>query len=689
MKIFEKYQIIDDWICFKLSQYNLKIKAISESSIRVIASPRSDFIPNDLDYDPQDYTKPEIVVEEDGITIINAKLKVIFNGNKLLYYNNNNLILEEVSLKQSNVRRTLGIDEHIPIPNLPTSSLNIDPYEFIEQANGIIRSRLRFKGDRNEKIYGMGGFQEEKLNKNNDFIELIHRNSQTAIPIYISDKNYGFIWNNFSVGSVFFGDNEKVWEASDSDVIDYTIFVGDNPKELIEKLTSIIGRPGIMDSSLLGLWQSKLRYQTKEELETVYDEYIKRKVIPSVMVIDYFHWTEEGDYKFDYKYWSGIKDLSQRMLNNGTKLMVSLWPTVSIDSENYKYLKDNNLLINSEINDGKLFNDKYIIDFTKYESQRFLQNKIVNNYIKNGVSLFWADQAEPEMNYYNHFIYVMNDDRMSKIANSYPLHYVKTINSVSAELPILIRSAFVSSQKYGALLWSGDIESSFESMKKQIRFALSVGVCGQSWWTSDIGGFHSGNSDSDYFKELMIRWFQFSVFSPILRMHGDRQPHFPKIGDSGGGVRTSGSSNEIFSFGKEVELILIEYVTLRNELESYIETLFIEASQKGWPLMRTMFFEYPHIDKCYDERFQYFFGSDLLICPVVNYGDRQMEVFIPDSGWVDPYTGYEVEMGYNTVDCPLYKIPVFLRKSSANYDDLILKFKIIGGKLSEFGFSKN
>lgn len=94
--------------------------------------------------------------------------------------------------------------------------------------------------------------------------------------------------------------------------------------------------------------------------------------------------------------------------------------------------------------------------------------------------------------------------------------------------PTLIRSAWFNAQKYGALAWSGDIESSFDSLRRQVQVGLSMGISGITWWTSDIGGFHSGNSQSPVFKELMIRWFQFAVFSPILRMHGDRQPHTQK-----------------------------------------------------------------------------------------------------------------------------------------------------------------
>lgn len=676
----ESYTRDKKFLVYKTDNYYIRLKTVGKDSIRVIASRKEEldlpsYWPSPSSESYEDFKK---IKTNEKISLINGKLRVDFDGRKLVFYNRDEVILEEVSLRQSNVRRTVGIDDHVKIPNFPSSSLAIDPYEFTDISGDIVRSRLRFIGDADEKIYGMGGYQEESLNKNNKYIELMQRNSQTVIPAYISNKNYGFIWNNPSVGSAFFGSNEKVWEASDSEIIDYIVFVGDTPKELIVKLTSILGKPPQMDTDLLGLWQSKLRYQTTKELEEVYDQYLEREITPSVMVIDYFHWTREGDYKFDLEYWKGINKLSKKMEKHGTKLMVSVWPTIEEGSENYRYLKKNHLLIDGINTSGKIFNSRYMIDLLKEESRQFLAKKLRENYISKGVKLFWADQAEPEMDIYNHFSYKSGGVRMSKLANLYPYFYAEAINRVSNDLPVLIRSSFLSSQRYSSLLWSGDIESSFTSMRRQIQFAVSVGVCGQSWWTSDIGGFHSGDSQSDYFKELLIRWYQFSVFSPILRMHGDRQPHYPKIGNKGGGLRTSGSSNEIFSFGKEVEQILTSYTKIRMGLQNYISDLFLQASKKGFPLIRPIFFEYPEDDYSYSEGTQYFFGSDMIICPVTEYKQRKIDVYIPDSNWIDVYKGTYIKKGLNKVDCPLYKIPVYVKKDSKYYDKFIEEFKIIG-----------
>ena len=134
----------------------------------------------------------------------------------------------------------------------------------------------------------------------------MQRNSQTSIPFYLSNKNYGFIWNNASVGEVTFSKNQKKWTSTGTEAIDYIVIVGENPKSILESFTTMIGKAPRMSNNLLGLWQSKLRYQTLNEVEEVYNRYKERKINLSVLVIDYFHWTADGDFEFDFKYWKGI-----------------------------------------------------------------------------------------------------------------------------------------------------------------------------------------------------------------------------------------------------------------------------------------------------------------------------------------------------------------------------------------------
>ncbi|PMC58965.1 glycosyl hydrolase family 31 [Dolosicoccus paucivorans] len=614
-------------------------------------------------------TNPEVVRDAQKIWLRTGDLKVKYNGEHLEFYNRNKLILSEYSRIQSDVRRTIGIDEEVPYPEDDSYSLNYCPYSFKKNSLGNYSTELLLEGDETEVITGLGGYQESNLNKNLNYYELMHRNSQTSIPIYLSSKNYGFIWNSSAVGDVFLGKNIKKWTASEDYKIDYLVTVGNGPKQILRQFSNMLGTAPMIDTNLLGLWQSKLRYQTLEELKQVAEGYKKREVPLSVLVIDYFHWPAQGDFKFDFNYWNGIKKFADQLKEQGTQLMVSLWPTVEAESENYDLYRKEKMVLTSK--DGKnnvVFNGAEILDFSNPSTQKFIKGLLRRNYLDNGISLFWADQAEPEMNIYDHSRYQSYEGDFHIYASKYPYYYVKTVHGAlpNDKSPTLIRSAWFNSQKYGALAWSGDIDSSFDSLRRQIQVGLNMGISGIPWWTSDIGGFHSGDSNSEYFKELLIRWFQFATFSPILRMHGDRQPHTPKIGETGGGVRTSGGPNEIWSFGSSVEETLKKYINIRHKIKPYLMHVYEEASKYGYPIMRPLFLEHPEDSKAWNDSYQYLLGSDLLVVPVTEYKATQLEVYLPEGNeWISLIDNTTYEGG--TIihqQVTLEEIPIYYKKNS-------------------------
>lgn len=637
-------------------------------AIRVYSSPKNKKIKNEFgikELKKNENSNFKIIQNGDIIEFINGNLKVEYKDNKLFFYNKNQLILEEYSRKQSNVRRTIGIDDDVKIEYKPSYSLNVSPREFKKNYKDSFESIQLFETDINEKIFGMGSYAEENLNKNLGMYELMQRNSQTTIPFYISNKNYGFLWNGSSIGNVSFNKNYKKWVNNNTECIDYVVIVGENPKDIIEKYTFMVGRAPIIKKELLGLWQSKLRYQTTNEVETIYNEYLNRKIKPSVIVIDYFHWTEDGNFEFDDNYWKDIDKLSKKMKETNTELMVSVWPTVSKNSKYYNYYKNNKMLLEPRDNKSKIFDNKDILDFYNDETKKFVSNLLTNNYKTKNIKLFWADQAEPEMNIYEQREYNTSKGNLEKMANRYPYEYLMTIPREEG-YPVLIRSAWFNSQKEGSLVWSGDIDSSFTSLREQIQILISMGLSGISWSTTDIAGFHSGDSTTQKFKELMIRWFQFAVFSPVLRMHGDRQPHSQKIGKTGGGVRTSGSSNEIWSFGTEVERILTKYIRIREKLVDYIFKLYEESTNFGYPISRSLFFEFPNDKKAWDDRLSYMFGSDLLISPVIDFEMKKMKVYLPDGNdWINVFNNkvYKGGKGY-IIEFSLETLPVFCKKDS-------------------------
>jgi alpha-D-xyloside xylohydrolase len=167
--------------------------------------------------------------------------------------------------------------------------------------------------------------------------------------------------------------------------------------------------------------------------------------------------------------------------------------------------------------------------------------------------------------------------------------------------------------------------------------------------------------------ECLVRWFQFSALSPVLRMHGDREPHGKPLSDKGGGLCTSGADNELWSFGDEVESILVAYLQLRERLRPYIRTQMQQAHQAGTPLMRPICYDFPDDKYAWQIEDEYMFGPDVLVAPVTVAGMRQRTIYLPDGcRWRNYPSGEIVDGGQTLVaNAPLERIPMFVRHGSS------------------------
>jgi len=211
------------------------------------------------------------------------------------------------------------------------------------------------------------------------------------------------------------------------------------------------------------------------------------------------------------------------------------------------------------------------------------------------------------------------------------------------DIIILTRAAYPGTQKFGSLVWNGDIVSTFDALRMSVKTGLSMAMCGIPWWNSDIGGFLFADTESDYFRELVIRWAQFGVFSPVMRLHGSRlrpknhQDRYPGI------IERSGGDNEIWSFGEETFKILEKLVKLRDRLKPYICRYMDIATETGAPIMRPMFWDYHEDERCYELEDQYMFGEDILFAPIVDEGATKRSVYLPKGRWVNVNTKEVVE----------------------------------------------
>lgn len=606
--------------------------------------------------------KAQIHIDGTSATLTNGKLTCeALSSGKLIFKNQKeDILLEEFARDRRDIF------------SKDCSALEIQGREFKAHLGGDYQVTARFVSEPSERLYGMGQYQQPFLDMKGCKLELAHRNSQASVPFAVSSLGYGFLWNNPAIGEVSFGKNITEWRAHSTKGLDYWITAGDEPAEIVRQYTAVTGRPPMMPEYGLGFWQCKLRYRTQEELLAVAREYKRRSLPLDVIVIDFFHWPYQGEWRFDLNYFPNPEAMIRELDDMGIKLMVSIWPTVDKQCENYEEMRQRGLLVHTErgVSTTMEFSgDTVFFDATNPEAREYVWEKAKLNYYDKGVALFWLDEAEPEYTVYDFDNYRYHMGSNAQIGNLYPVMYAKTFfdgmkNAGQGSVVNLLRCAWAGSQKYGALVWSGDIASSFESMRNQLAAGLNMGLAGIPWWTTDIGGFHGGDIRDPAFRELFVRWFQWGTFCPVTRLHGDREPHLPKLKPDNPQEFESGAENEVWSYGEEVYQICVKYLNLRETLRPYIREQMLKTHETGEPIMRPLFYDFPQDEEAWRVSDQYMFGPEYLVAPIMEAGQRAHRVYLPaGSKWSTLDGGNQAEGGqWVEVDAPLDVMPVFTRK---------------------------
>jgi alpha-D-xyloside xylohydrolase len=547
------------------------------------------------------------------------------------------------------------------------------PQRRYRRAGGdLYRSEVTFNAYPAERFYGLGQHQHGLLDQKGAVIDLVQRNTEVSVPFALSSRGYGLLWNMPGVGRVELGTNHTRWAADAARQIDYWVTTGRTPADIVGHYVRATGLPPMLPGWASGFWQSKLRYRNQDELLEVAREYKRRGLPLSVIVCDYFHWTRQGEWRFDPAEWPDPQAMVEELRDLGVELMVSIWPTVNPNSDDYAEMDRRGLLVRSlsglplhlafwdKGTDGQVFMRFY--DSTNPEARRFVWEKAKAGYGRYGIRAFWLDACEPEILADNPegARYFLGEG--SEVQGVYPREHSRGFfeglrGDGESEVLLLSRSAWAGSQRYGAAVWSGDIESTFEALAAQIPAGLNMGISGISWWTTDIGGFRGGDPASAYFRELVVRWFQFGTFCPLFRLHGVREPG-PLVGSD-----QTGAPNEVWSFGDEAYRLIRDQLALRERIRPYVMEQMATASATGLPPMRALFLEFPEESAAWQVRDQFMFGPDVLVAPVTTLGARERRVYLPiGASWLDAWTGEPVEEnGWATADAPLERIPVFLR----------------------------
>jgi alpha-D-xyloside xylohydrolase len=567
-----------------------------------------------------------------------------------------------------------GVELLAEVP--PGHATRIPPRLFKATHGALFHVEARFHAYDDERFYGLGQHQHGLLDQKGCTIDLIQRNTEITIPFLVSSRGYGFLWHNPSVGRVELGQNGTRWVADATPQLDYWITAGNTPATIMEHYADATGYPSEFPEWASGFWQCKLRYRSQDEALAVVCEHKRRGLPLSVIVIDFFHWTLQGDWRFDPELWPDPTAMARELNEMGVRVMVSIWPTVNPLSENFGTLRQRGLLVRTERGNGTVmqFIDNrpeglvslYYYDATNPEARDFIWEQVHEHYYQQGIKTFWLDVCEPEMS-------PMEPDNVrfflgngAEVGNSYPLlhergFYEHMQAAGETQILNLCRSAWAGSQRYGVLAWSGDISSTFEALRVQVRAGLNMAMSGIPWWTTDIGGFYGADSTSSTFRELIVRWFQYSTFCPVLRLHGYRNPE----SNSAMMIQTGGP-NEVWSFGAEAYAIISELLALRERLRPYVMEQMQLAHERGIPPMRPLFFDFPNDETASKVDDQYLFGPNLLVAPVLYEGARSRKVYLPaGTTWTDAWTGEVFQGGCSFMaEAPLSRIPLYLKASA-------------------------
>ncbi|QXJ30927.1 glycoside hydrolase family 31 protein [Saccharolobus shibatae] len=515
-----------------------------------------------------------------------------------------------------------------------------------------------FELSEGERLYGLGqhaggnGLGQSsayKLDYNGLSVTLSQRNTDIGIPFIISSKGYGILWDNYSLGSISLKGNElRVWfEAGKK--IDYYVIFGDSIDDVIKGYRKLTGDAPLLPKWAYGYWQSKERYKSQDELVSVVKEFRERKIPLDVIVLDWRYWGKYGwnAFKFDEIDFPRPKGMVEEIHKMGAKLAISIWPTFGKETEVFKDMESKGCIIpgTTAFNPFK-------------EECRELFWSYVKRFYDIGIDAYWLDASEPETGLGLVFFSPIHDVDLGigkgyEYLNAYPLMETKAVYEGQRRISdkrvaILTRSAFAGQQRHSAISWSGDVLGDWATLRSQIPAGLNFSISGIPYWTTDTGGFFSGNPETKAYAEIFVRWFQWSTFCPILRVHGT---NFPK---------------EPWRFPKEYQDVILKYIRLRYELLPYIYSLAWMTYSNSYTIMRPLVMDFRNDKNVYDLDEQYMFGPYIMVSPVTLPSIKEKEIYLPsDEYWYDFWTGEKLEGGRTTnVKVSLGTIPLFVRSGA-------------------------
>ena len=441
--------------------------------------------------------------------------------------------------------------------------------------------------------------------------------------------------------------NSTTLESPNAKLLDYTVFAGPEADTIISTFRNLSGKVPMLPEHAFGFWQCKERYHSSTELINTVAEFRKRQIPLDVIVQDWQYWGKYGwgAIKFDENFYPDPKGMMDSIHQMNAHLSISVWERVNKKSEVGKAYEANNWYMpNGDV-----------VDIFNPDLRQAHWDNMNKAMFEKGIDGWWMDAVEPENDKMHSTTSYLGAGDFFR--NTYPMHVSQAIyagqrkTTSNKRVNILTRCAFLGQQRYGSIIWSGDVGSTWDAFRRQINAGLGYCITGQPFYTTDIGGFFRPKTtqytDPTY-HELLIRWFQYGTFNPILRIHGYQ------------------TNTELWNFGDTVLQDCKTMIDLRYRLIPYIYSTSWQVSKYNASMMKPLPMDFRTDTAVYNKNMQFMFGDAFLVSPVTQPNVKTFPVYLPKYvKWYDFYTGKTYQGGQTIeADASLDKIPLFVKAGS-------------------------
>ena len=504
--------------------------------------------------------------------------------------------------------------------------------------------------DKDEAIYGLGTIQNGKMNRRGEKKRMEQSNLEDFQNVLQSIKGWGLYWENYS--PTLFEDNAEgmSFTSEAGQGIDYYFMYGGSADGVIAQMRYLTGDVPMFPLWTYGFWQSKERYKTAAETESIVDQYRALQVPLDGIIQDWQYWGSNY-------LWNAMDFLSEdfatgpQLIKNvhakHAHFMISIWASFGPQTQQFRELNEKGLLMPFETWPQSGISHiwppvmKYPSGVKVYDAFSPEARAIYWKYLKTlydyGCDAWWMDSTDPDFfnpreSDYAHKVY---GGTWRSQRNAFPLETVRGIyqsqrkDDRGKRIFIMTRSSFAGQQHYGSNMWSGDVASSWDMLRKQVPAGLSFTLTGNPNFNTDIGGFFCGSYNTQgpasapknpQFQELYVRWMQYGLFCPVFRSHGADAPR------------------EIWQFGKKGEPVydaIEQTIRLRYRLIPYLYSTAWQVTSNNKSYLRPLFSDFATDRNVWDMTDEFMFGNSILAAPVLDPQYTQEKVIREDAmtGW--------------------------------------------------------